>query len=60
MQKDLSGKALLLGLASLMCFSQIMDFNLIARCSEIIVASWGLLTGILLRLTLKGTDRLKL
>ena len=53
-------KALLLGLAFLMCSSQIMDSSLIARCSEIIMASWGLLTGILLRLTLKGMDKLKL
>ena len=57
MQKDSSGKALLLGFASLMCSSQIMDSSLIARCSEIIVVSWGLLTGILLRLTLKGNGQ---
>ena len=56
--KNSSGKALLLDLASLMCSSQIMDSNLIARCLEIIVASWGLLTGILLQLTLKGMDKL--
>ena len=36
------------------------DSNLIARCSEIIVASWGLLTGIPLQLIPKGMDRLKL
>ena len=47
-------------LASLMCSSRTMDFSLIARCSENTVVNWGLLTGILLRLTPKGMDRLKL
>ena len=45
MQKDSSGKALLLDLASLMCSSRTMDFSLIVRCSENTVVNWGLLTG---------------
>ena len=59
MQKDSSGKALLLDLVSLMCLSRIIDSSSIARCLEIIVANWRLQTDILLRLTPKGMDRLK-
>ena len=60
MQNDSYGKTLSLGLASLMCSSRTMDFSLIAKCSENTAVNWGLLTGILLRLTPKGMDRLKL
>ena len=43
-----------------MYLSQIMDSSLTVRCSETTVESWVSLTDTLLRLTLKGMDRLKL
>ena len=59
-KKDSFGRTSLLGLVFLTCSSRTMVFSSIVRCSENTVVNWGLLTGILLRLSPKGMDRLKL